>query len=130
MNTGNVEPRTSSTVISCAFICVYLRLSAAGVLALLAVGCADLVWHKPGTPQATLNQEFEQCGQDARLQAGRELLPTLTTPLMIGADPQRRPIVVQFHQRDADRLLLEQDLTRRCMRGRGYELKPAQRRDG
>jgi hypothetical protein len=109
---------------------VYLRLSAAGVLALLAVGCADLVWHKPGTSQATLDQELAQCRQDARLQAGRELLLTLTSPLMIGADPQGRPIVVQSHQRDAERLQLEQDLTRRCMRGKGYELKPAQMRDG
>ena len=61
--------------------------------------------------------------------AGRphELLPTLTTLLMIGADPQRRPIVVQFHQRDADRLLLEQDLTRRCMRGKGA-MRPSVRK--
>ena len=107
---------------------IYLRLSAAGVLALLAVGCADLVWRKPGTTQATLDQELEQCRQDARLQAGRELLPTLITPLMIGADPQRRPIVVQSHQRDAERLQLEQDLTRRCMRGKGYELVPQEKR--
>jgi hypothetical protein len=100
------------------------HLSAAAAVALWMAGCADLAWHKPGTTQATLDQELGQCRQDARLQANRELLPTLTAPLMTGADPQGRPIVVQSQQHDAERLLLEQDLTRRCMRGKGYELKP------
>ena len=102
-----------------------LHLSAVAVVAVTA-GCAEVHWYKPGTDQAVLEAELEQCRQDARLQAGQELLPMLTSPLMIGADGQGRPLVVQVHQRDAERLLLEQDLTRSCMRGKGYELKAVQ----
>ena len=47
--------------------------------------------------------------------------------LMIGADPQGRPIVVQSHQRQAERFRLEQDLTCICMRGKGYELVPREK---
>lgn len=101
---------------------VTVTLSAATVLALLAAGCADLHWHKSGVAEGTLEEDLERCRQEARLQARRETLPLFTAPLVIGTDPQRRPIVVQSHQRDAERLVTEQDLTRNCMRGKGYEL--------
>ena len=43
-------------------------------------------------------------------------------------DPLGRPIVVQQGTIDTDRYLLEQDLTGQCMRGKGYQLVPADRR--
>jgi len=111
------------------FICVYLRLSAVAVIALVAAGCADLRWHKPGTDPATLEEDLGQCRMDARMQAGRETLPRpLTSPPMIGADAKGNPVVVQSSSRDTDRLLREQDLTRICMRGKGYALAPVEKR--
>src|SRR5262245_969464 len=89
--------------------------------------CAELHWQKPGTSQAELDQELEQCRQDARLQASHEVLPMVASPQTIGGNPQGRPIVVQSHQRDAERLLREQELMRSCMRDRGYALVPAAR---
>lgn len=123
-NVSHAGPRTPRARY---FICVYQRLSAASAVALWMAGCAELHWHKPGTTQANVDQELEQCRQDAGLQAGRELLPALISPLVVGADPQGRPIVVQSHQHDAERLLLEQELTRTCMRGKGYELVPREK---
>ena len=111
-----------------AFIRVYPRLSAVAVLALLMTGCADLQWHKPGAAQATAEQELERCRQEARVRAGWEALPVIALSQERGADPFGRPIVVQSHQRDAERLMAEQNLTRTCMRGKGYDLIPAEKR--
>ena len=100
------------------------RSSAAAitVLVLLGAACAQFEWHKPGTPQATLEDDLGHCRQQARLRAGQEQVPSLTAPPIIGADPQGRPVVVQSHQRESERLLNEQDYARICMRDKGYEL--------
>jgi hypothetical protein len=99
-----------------------LRLSIATAVAVLGAGCAEMHWQKPGTAQATLDEDLTRCRQEARLRAGQQQVPALATPPVIGADPQGRPVVVQAHQRQSERLLNEQDLTRTCMRDKGYEL--------
>jgi hypothetical protein len=105
-----------------------LLLPSVAVLALLAAGCAELRWQKPGAAQATLEQDLERCRQEAHVRAERETVPSLALTPVLGTDQQGRPIVIQSHQRDAERLLAQQDLTRSCMRAKGYELVPAEKR--
>lgn len=104
---------------------VYLRSSAVAVVLGLVAGCADLHWHKPGADAATLDADLQECTQRARLDARRQELPGLDSPLAIRADPQGRPVVVPNTTRDAERFLRERDFTAACMRGRGYALVPA-----
>jgi hypothetical protein len=107
---------------------VYLRWCAVAVAAGLAAGCADLGWHKPGTTQAAADEDLERCRQNARLRASQEAVPSLVSPPMRSADPQGRPVAIQSSPRDTERSLVEQHLTSACMRTRGYELVPREKR--
>ena len=109
-----------------AFIRVYLRLSAVAVVSLAVVGCAEMRWSKPGADSAKLEEDLAQCRGEARLQASRESLPrTPSSSPAIRADASGRPVVAPPASRGTDTLVLEQDLTGACMRGKGYALAPA-----
>ena len=100
-----------------------LRLAAAAVM--LAAGCASLQWHKPGTDAAALAHDLAECRHSGRTQAQTETLPrAFTSPTPFATTPRAQPVVIGSNQRDADILLLEQDLTRACMEGKGYKLAP------
>ncbi|HXF67898.1 MAG TPA: hypothetical protein VNK67_14525, partial [Burkholderiales bacterium] len=63
-------------------------------VALLAAGCAELRWERPGTAAAALEQDLAQCRQLARLRAEREAWPAgLDGPRVIGMDRQGRLLV-------------------------------------
>jgi hypothetical protein len=108
-----------------------LRPVALLVLVLLA-GCAapEVRWQKAGTGAATLQDDLDQCTQEARLQARREQVPSAGLgslpggPPVIGTDTQGRPVQAPRPPRQGDRFLAEHDLTRSCMRGKGYEQVP------
>ena len=111
-----------------------IRLVAVLLLAPLT-GCAapaDTRWHKPGTDTAALERDLSTCTQEARLQARRAEVPSagLATlpgaPPVIGTDTQGRPVQAPRHPRETDRFLAEHDLTRICMRARGYERIPVE----
>jgi hypothetical protein len=106
------------------FIRVYLRLSAVA-LALLVAGCAEMRWSKPGVDPAKLEEDLAQCRGEARLQAARESLPRMpgSSPAL-RTDSTGRPVVAQPGSRGTDTLVLEQELTSSCMRGKGYQLAP------
>jgi len=99
---------------------VCLRLSAIGVMPLLAVGCAEMHWQKTGADAATIEEDLQICARIARFEAKQGELPRLDSPLTIRADPLGRPVVAPNTTRDSDRFLLEQDLTAACMRSKGY----------
>ena len=102
-----------------------LRLAAAAAV-MLAAGCASLQWHKPGTDAAALAHDLAECRHSGRTQAQTETLPrAFTSPTPLATTPRAQPVVIGSNQRDADILLLEQDLTRACMEGKGYRLVPA-----
>jgi hypothetical protein len=107
---------------------MYPRMATAVLISLLIAGCADLRWHKPGADTAALERDLEQCQKEGRLQAGRETIPRLAAAPVIATDPQGRTFVTQPHPHDTGRFLLEQDLTRACMRKQGYDLVPQERR--
>lgn len=125
MNTDNSNP-TRSLVRD--FIRAYLRLSAVIVVALLAAGCAELRWHKAGGDAETFKQDVEQCRRTARNRAAVEAWPFgLITPRVIGVDRQGRAIMLHPPPQDTERFLLEGDLTRSCMREKGYSLVPVKK---
>lgn len=104
---------------------VSLRWFAAGVMALALAGCAEPQWHKPNTEVARLEEDLGQCRMQARLQASRESYPRpLYSTAVVGTDATAQAGFPELGAR-TDPLLLEQDLTSSCMRGKGYDLAPA-----
>ena len=94
----------------------------------LGAGIVNVFSRSPGvvaSTAATLDEDLQQCTQRARLDARKEEVPRLDSPLMIRADPQGRPVIVPSSTRDTERYLREQDYTGVCMRGKGYERVPA-----
>ena len=102
---------------------------AAGLLAAFASGCADLRWHKEAADAATLERDLGECQQQARAQVVRESWTHgISSPPIIGVDGRGRAVLSQPGRVDTDRFLMEHDLERFCMRNRGYELVPAEKR--
>jgi hypothetical protein len=104
----------------------HARLCLAGAAtALILAACAEMRWSKPGVGSAKLEEDLAQCRGEARMQASRESLPRSPgSPQAIRADAAGRPVVAPPASRGTDTLVLEQDLTSACMRGKGYELAP------
>jgi hypothetical protein len=108
---------------------VCLRAPAIGIVVLVAAGCADLRWHKPGGSAAALEQDLAACQSDARVQASHFASPFLSEwPRVMGVDALGRPVVPSFTRLDSERFLYEHDLTRHCMKVKGYDLVPAEKR--
>lgn len=125
MKTDNSSPTWSLARV---FIRAYLPLSAASIVALLAAGCAELRWDKPDASPRELAQDLDECRQSARMRAAQEAWPySLLAPRVVGVDRDGRLVVVEPPPHDTERFLLEQDLTRTCMREKGYELVPVAR---
>jgi hypothetical protein len=103
-------------------------LLAVAMVALSAAGCAELRWSKPGVDSARVEEDLAQCRSEARLQAQRMSLPrTAAGPPGLGTDPLGRAVPAPPRSRTEDPMLLEQDLTSSCMRGKGYALAPVER---
>lgn len=95
----------------------------------LLVGCAEMRWSKPGVDPSRMEEDLAQCRAEAHLQASRVSLPRtsgLPSP-GLGTDPAGRPVPAPSRSRTEDPMLLEQDLTGSCMRGKGYALAPVER---
>ena len=105
-----------------------MRLAVA-VSALLAAGCADLEWQKPGAGAAALEQDLAECQAQARLRSSHFSRPFAPDwPRVIGMDARGRPVTAPYDRLDTDRFLYEHDLTRHCMNGKGYDLVPSGKR--
>lgn len=102
------------------------RLAAIGAAATLVAACADLAWHKDGAGPEALERDLVECRAEARFRAGPGL-PFGDLPRVVGLDAVGRPIMASPGRADSDRFLLEHDLARHCMQGKGYELVPAKR---
>lgn len=110
---------------------VYPNMKTACVTALLlaafVAGCAELRWHKDGADAAALERDLAACQQVARQRALHEAWPLglATTHSSMNVDVLGRPVAPYPTRLETDRFLLEHDLTRFCMRERGYDLVPA-----
>lgn len=113
---------------------VYPNMKTACVTALLlaafVAGCAELRWHKDGADAAALERDIVACQQIARQRALHEAWPfglaAAHSPMSV--DALGRPVAPYPTRFETDRFLLEHDLTRFCMRDRGYELAPVEKR--
>jgi hypothetical protein len=106
-----------------------MRLAAMTAAALLAAGCADLRWDKPGASASMLEQDLAECQAEARLRSTHFARPFAPDwPRVIGMDARGRPVTAPYDRLDTDRFLYEHDFTRSCMNRRGYDLVPGERR--
>ncbi len=89
---------------------------------LFAGGCASYEWHKDGTSAAETQQLLAQCSAQARAEAARHPSAAAAVPNLT-VDGQGRVIATQPQRNDSERLLLEQNMTRRCMTANGHTLR-------
>jgi hypothetical protein len=102
---------------------------AAALFAAALAGCAELRWHKEGGDPAALDRDLGECRLQARAQARREIGAFAPdTPRVVGVDALGRPLVGASNRLDTERQLLEHDLVGICMRGKGYQLEPAEKK--
>ena len=91
-------------------------------VALLANGCGQMQWSKPGADAAAIANDQDQC----RSQALRRGPPPISG---VGSADARsdggRPGVMAPVQGSNECFVAENEEMRRCMLQRGYELKPA-----
>ena len=99
------------------------RISAPLVAALLSCSCAGLSthWEKEGADQAVLQRDLNDCRTAARDEAMRTWYPG-PGPLFVGP----RHFMAWEQYSDSQRFYAEGNLTRFCMRNKGYELVPDQ----
>ncbi len=98
------------------------------LLAAFVAGCAELRWRKDGADAAALERDLGACQQLARLRAFREASPFgRASGLVIGANARGISIATYPDPVETERFLLEYDLTRACMRERGYDLVPVRK---
>ena len=96
----------------------YAALTAA---ALLAAGCAQMQWTKPGADAATIARDQDEC----RSQALRATPPVAGARSPDARSDGTRPPVMAPAQGSNERFVAEHEEMRRCMLQRGYQLKPA-----
>ena len=108
---------------------IAMRIAMAAAAVVLAAGCAHFEWQKPGASPEALERDLAGCHDDARLRARHEApLFGRAPPAPVGMDTRGRVVTGYAGRYDTDRALLEHDLTRECMRKKGYELAPAEKR--
>jgi hypothetical protein len=88
----------------------------AAFLTVVVAGCAPLTWDRPGTTEAEFNRDFDQCDYEARLATAG-----------YGTSETRRGASSAAGQGVGDAVgqaLDRHDLTRACLRARGYTARP------
>lgn len=102
----------------------HARTALVAGIALIAAGCAELQWQKPGATEAMLEQDLRQCQAEARIRASRFAPFSSDWPRFAGVDSLGRRLNAPIDRLDSDRFLIEQDYTRSCMTAKGYQLAP------
>lgn len=92
------------------------------LLALLAQGCAEMQWSKPGADTAQLARDQDECRAAALGRAGP---PVAGRGSIDARTDGGRPPVMAPAQGSNERFVAEHEEMRRCMLQRGYQLKPA-----
>jgi hypothetical protein len=93
------------------------------IIALSAAGCTEVRWSRSDADIGKVEEDLAQCRNEARLQAERASPPhVLVLPPAVGIDAQGRAVPAPARSRTEDPLVMQQDLTFACMRGKGYAL--------
>lgn len=92
--------------------------------ALLAGGCAEMRWTKPGADAAAASRDLDECRAGALSRSGPR------GPSMPSQDPQMidrgaSPMATRPAAGSNDRFIAEHEDVRVCMQRRGYQLTPA-----
>ena len=95
--------------------------AALGVV-LLAAGCAQMQWNKPGADATMVARDQDECRAAAIGRAGPPVAGR--TGLDARTDGGRPPVMAPS-QGSNERFVAEHEEMRRCMLERGYQLKPA-----
>jgi hypothetical protein len=90
-------------------------------LALVLAACGEVRWHKPGSDDASLANDFAACRAAAHDSIQRMYGPP--QPQMGGGVLGAAPVEPSL----ADRQMREQQAVGRCMREKGYSLEPVER---
>ena len=91
-------------------------------IVLLAAGCAEMQWSKPGANAAAVARDQDECRSAALGRAGPPVAGR--TSLEARTDGSRPPVMAPA-QGSNERFVAEHEEVRRCMIERGYTLKPA-----
>jgi hypothetical protein len=90
-------------------------------LAVIASGCAEMQWTKPGADAAALARDQNEC----RAIALQRAAPVAARGALDARTDAGRPPVMAPAQGSNERFVAEHEEMRRCMIQRGYALKPA-----
>jgi|GEM_PF-7011279 hypothetical protein len=114
-------------------------------------GCEHVEWHRPGADAATTETDIRECQQQARLDTQRALVPYADMYGRGSLSPMQCSWPVDRHRSlglagcpavgpygtplpaggiASRRVRLEDQLTSRCLRERGYELTPVDEIEG
>jgi hypothetical protein len=102
------------------------RFSTVALAAALAA-CQSLHWTRDGADERQIAADLDACRQQARIEAFRLSPPSIhasSAPPIVVRDRDGRAVVAPPPHGDAERVLLEHDLTRACMQRKGYALVP------
>src|SRR5688572_26139728 len=103
-------PRTGDELVRLCIVVVTL------LFAVSACAATPMRWQKPGTSDATRDEA--ECRASARQEAARQLPYGNGPPIFV----YRQMSMLQWTQAiDNERYYLEDDLTKACMRHRGFE---------
>ena len=91
-------------------------------IVLLAAGCAEMQWSKPGADAAAIARDQDECRSAALGRAGP---PVAGRSGLDARTDGGRPPVMAPTQGSNERFVAEHEEMRRCMLERGYQLKPA-----
>lgn len=122
------------------------------ILAFMVSSCETVAWQRPDTDQQTADEDHRACRWEARLRARRALTlqPHLLSrgsagPVPCRTRPARRsgygssgdcPLgvtggrAISSSSVFSNRVVLENDFARRCMRAKGYELVTVDEKPG
>jgi hypothetical protein len=89
-------------------------------LTLIATGCANRQWTRPGADAAAISRDLDDCRASSLGRAGSPVAPTGSSEAVTD---RGRPAVMQPSAGSNERFLAEHEETRRCMAKRGYELR-------
>lgn len=97
--------------------------------AALLAACTSQQWAKPGVTDDVQARDVANCRQAARTQSYQELnARLLAQPYGTGIDARGHATLAPPLAAEGDRVMIEQQLMRNCMRGLGYQLQTRERR--
>ena len=91
---------------------------------LVAAGCAEMRWTKPGADTAAVARDLDDCRASALARSGPRAAPIPSQDPQV-MDRGATPTATRSAGTSNDRFIAEHEEVRVCMQRRGYQLQPA-----